>query len=79
MKIMKQRLLRVGLIAALATSAVFAVAQAKDSDVMTPEAKADVLARLERTLTSAAFVPGVDFKKWPEQVKQKQKSMMQKP
>lgn len=75
MKIMKQRLLRVGLIAALATSAVFAVAQAKDSDVMTPEAKADVLARLERTLTSAAFVPGVDFKKWPEQVKQKQKEI----
>lgn len=64
--------MRAGIFATLALSSVFALAQAKDSDVMTPEAKADVLAKLERTLTSAAFVPGVDFAKWPAQVKERQ-------
>lgn len=60
------------MLATLAASTVLAFAQVKDTDVMTPESKADVLAKLERTLTSAAFVPGVDFKQWPERVKERQ-------
>ncbi|QYK53999.1 MAG: PDZ domain-containing protein [Fimbriimonadaceae bacterium] len=71
MKAMKLRLLRVGVLATLAASTVMAFAQVKDTDVMTPESKADVLAKLERALTSAAFVPGVDFKQWPERVKER--------
>lgn len=42
---------------------------------MTAEQKTKVLASIENVLTTRAFVPGVDFKKWPEQIGTKKEDL----
>ena len=70
MKRFTSSFVRVALMATLVISAAFAVAQPKDREAISEAEKTATLARLEAVLTRAAFVPGVDFKKWPEMVKQ---------
>ncbi|MBL8068025.1 MAG: PDZ domain-containing protein [Armatimonadetes bacterium] len=59
---------KVAVIATLLASAVGAVAQPKDLEKISAAEKKQTLERLEFLLTRAAFVPGVDFKKWPDMV-----------
>jgi len=62
---------RLGLVAALAFLFVSSVsAQAVDK-----EQKREVLAAIEQVLTRRAFVPGVDFSKWPEYLAKRRESM----
>lgn len=58
-----------------AIAATSAFAQAGDSTPMDAAEKVRVLARLEAVMTKNAFVPNVDFGKWPDLVKSKQKEL----
>lgn len=54
----------------LAAAATQAISQATGD--MTDAQKQDVLTKVEAVVTRAAFVPGADFSKWPEMVKENQ-------
>ena len=42
-----------------------AITQAVNAQAITPELKQRTLERLQQTVSTRAFVPGVDFAKWP--------------
>ena len=61
----------------LAATFVAATAQTGDSAAMDEAEKARILGKLEAVLTRQAFVPNVDFTKWPEMVKSKEKAIQE--
>lgn len=66
-------LLAIGL---LIFSSVVGIAQSQtDNREMTGLAKEAVLASMEKVLTTSAFVPGVDFKQWPDLLKKHRESL----
>jgi carboxyl-terminal processing protease len=62
---------RVALPLVLGLGGVFAWAQQPSSPPVSPETKAAVLKGIEETVTTRAFVPGVDFSKWAEFVEKR--------
>lgn len=48
---------------------------AANTAAMTAEQKTTVLKGIEDILSNRAFVPGVDFKKWPDQISKKQEDL----
>lgn len=62
--------MRFWLAAVMVASVAVAMAQPKDKETISAAEKKDILTRIETVLTQAAFVPGVDFKKWPDMVKE---------
>lgn len=72
------RTFRVASALAAAIFAAFASAQtapAAPSKELTSEAKESVLKEMEKVLTTTAFVPGVDFRKWPTMVEKKKEAI----
>lgn len=64
--------LRTIVLATLAMAIPFAGAQAPNAPQVSPEQKKAVLDDMERIITKNAYVPGVDFAKWPDLVKRHQ-------
>lgn len=56
---------------ALLSVAALSLAQTTPAKTLTSEQKKDVLARLEKTITNSAYVPGVDFSGWSKKVDSK--------
>lgn len=63
--------MRTFVIAALALAIPFANAQT-GGPPLTPEQKQAVLSDMDKIITKSAYVPGVDFSKWPDLVKKHQ-------
>lgn len=61
--------------AALLGASALAQAPAAPAAELTSEAKTAVLNGMERVLTTTAFVPGVDFAKWPEMLERRREAI----
>lgn len=60
------------LVAGVALASAAVAQTKKDTDPITDEVKTEVLERLERSITTQAFVPGVDFKGWSAKIEANQ-------
>lgn len=60
---------RVATVVVALFAAALAFAQNTDQQSMSDEEKAAVLSRVQYVLSTQAFVPGVDFEKWPDMIK----------
>jgi carboxyl-terminal processing protease len=57
-----------------ALAPLLALAQSKPSPISMKE-KSEVLFQMEKVITKDAFVPGVDFDRWPEMIKKHRKAL----
>jgi len=62
-------MIRLAVAASLLFVAATSFAQPRDKDAISPDEKAATLAKVETMLNQMAFVPGTDFKTWPDMVK----------
>lgn len=65
----------VSALAIAAFASALAIAQPSPAGPITEDQKAHVLADMESIITKRAYVPGVDFSKWPDLVKKHQKQI----
>jgi hypothetical protein len=61
------RIALAGITASLAVNAAFA--QTTNANTLTDERKEEILARVTEIIQRFAYVPGVDFSRWPEILK----------
>jgi carboxyl-terminal processing protease len=62
-------LIRFAIVASLLFATAISFAQPRDKDAISADEKVATLSKIEAMLNQMAFVPGTDFKTWPEMVK----------